>query len=397
MFVKLIQEFTENIEGLNEFVNSIEPLLIEKQSKFINENSSLFIPLLQAIGNKKNGIKDEIEVEIVSGKSKTHYNFSSKQFDENFYEVFNKFNRNDNHIKLLYKNSLISLLSSVEWFFSQILHTYYNKFPNASGIKKKSLTFEELKRFESIEEAEKYLIDQKIEGILRSSFNDWLELLIKEFSLKINLLISEKDEINEIYQRRNLLVHNGGLVNTIYLSKVEKKYAENLTLSDRIDVDSKYLENSISKLHINFLLLTTELWQKIEPESPYILTILVQTSYQYFSDKKYSIALQVCKYIEEYKSDNDEVKTFNKILLSFIFIKLDLETEAQEIIKNINITNSNSFSKLGYFSLVNDTEKFLTELPIAIKKGEFLLDFLDENPLFENISKNIDIQNFLNK
>src|SRR5690606_3327362 len=134
----------------------------------------------------------------------------------------------------LYKNSLISLLSSVEWFFSQILHFHYDKFPDSAGIKKKTLTLEDLKNFNNLRDAELYLIDDKIETILRGSFKDWIEVLRQELKLNLGYLDSIEDELIEVYQRRNVLVHNGGVVNSIYISKVSSKYRDGIVLGDGI-------------------------------------------------------------------------------------------------------------------------------------------------------------------
>src|SRR5690606_32768666 len=117
-------------------------------------------------------------------------------------------------------NCLISLVSTVEWFFSQILHYYYDKFPDSSGIKNKTLTLDDLKNFGSINDAEKFLIENKIEEILRGSIKDWFKILKDDLKLGLGYKDQYEDELVEIYQRRNLLVHNGGVVNAIYLSKV---------------------------------------------------------------------------------------------------------------------------------------------------------------------------------
>lgn len=94
----------------------------------------------------------------------------------------------------------------------------------------------------------------------------------------------------EIYQRRNLLVHNGGTVNSIYLSKVADKYKQNLNIGDRISVSEVYLERAISLLHTTFTLIACELWKKLEPEKEDRCVVTMELSYEYLKKEKWDIS-----------------------------------------------------------------------------------------------------------
>ena len=289
MLDKQITDFNENLIGLRDFVELIDPFLTEK----IEEHNQHIQPIILSAMLKEvlsNGeeIDDKDKEKFIEFQEKI-----AKELDEKYKEIpevkFEKkdedgekgvaikisnsnsevskhlenVKKNTKHIEQLYTNSLISALSSVEWFFSQLLHFFYDKHPESAGVQKRTMTLTELKSFGSIEDAEKYLIDIKIDEILRGNFESWINLLKSELSLGLGYLTDIMDELVEVYQRRNLFVHNGGTVNSIYLSKVDENQRKGVLLNDKLIVDKEYLDNAICKLQKAFILIGAELWKKL--------------------------------------------------------------------------------------------------------------------------------------
>ena len=302
MFRQFISEFEDNIQGLREFVELINPILEEHQKKIEKENASSLEPLAIAIqGHLENDKKTkaklnkrvkelfdgEIKVEIDEDKN---ISFSIKGNDTSLNEALDKMGKTQIQTEQLFKSSLISLLSSVEWFFSQILHFHYDKHPNSAGISKKTLTLDDLKSFGSIDDAESFLIDQKIESILRGSFSDWIKVLKEDLGLKLGYLDEYEKELIETYQRRNLMVHNGGIVNSIYLSKVDSSYTKEVKSGDKLIVNQEYLETAIDQFHLIFILITSELWKKLEPESEHRGKYIMILGYDYLVKKNWKVS-----------------------------------------------------------------------------------------------------------
>ncbi len=244
MFAGHLDNFNNNIKAIKEFTELIEPVFNEKRKEILQRNQVVLQPLFSHLilhdqdpeWKNKDGFTHPNysleEIEIVKA-----YNFSIDmagdakdpmagirytRVDKKFDEAYKEYSAIVNQKRRLYISSLINLISNVELFLSEILHYYYDQYPDASAIKKKSLTFEELKVLGSIEDAQKYLIDEKIEQILRGTFSDWVSVLKEELKLQLNYIDDYKDSLIEVFQRRNVLIHNGGKVNSIYLSKVNE-------------------------------------------------------------------------------------------------------------------------------------------------------------------------------
>ncbi|MDB2325592.1 hypothetical protein N9V45_00840 [Flavobacteriaceae bacterium] len=302
--------------------------------------------------------------------------------------------KNRKHIEQLYTNSLISALSSVEWFFSQLLHFFYDKHPESAGVQKRTMTLTELKSFGSIEDAEKYLIDVKIDEILRGNFESWINLLKSELSLELGYLTDIKDELIEVYQRRNLFVHNGGTVNSIYLSKVDKNQRKGVSINDRLIVDRDYLDNAICKLQKAFILIGAELWKKLGPEDTNRGEILGAIVYENLLHSRWNICEGLC-----YFSLKDaQIHPVDKVIaqINYWLCKKEIgeyKSIETDIIK-ADFSDKKEIFQLGLFALRGETEKVLDILPVVLDTNQTNIERLEEFPILREFRETEEYKNF---
>lgn len=150
-----------------------------------------------------------------------------------------------------YESILISsTLSNVIIIFEQYLAKLY-----------KGLIFINPKKYfenQKIEIAN--IFNKKVSDIVMECVNKEVESNMFD-SLKTLSLISDKeginvnrfrnimDEFEEIYYRRNLYIHNNGVVNQIYLSSIKDKYKKGLEINQKLVTDDIYLRNAINMLY----------------------------------------------------------------------------------------------------------------------------------------------------
>ena len=73
--------------------------------------------------------------------------------------------------------------------------------------------------------------------------------------------------LNEVFQRRNLIVHNGSRINAYYLNRVDPNLREGLKPGDAIAVTKDYLRKAIDLIEADFILIAVELWRKWDKHS----------------------------------------------------------------------------------------------------------------------------------
>jgi len=417
MFNKYIENFQESIIGLRDFVELINPFLSEYREKVAEEHEKDLRPIqlahlrfLETDETKKQQYTDElkeiydgdIDVEFIQDsyedgapKSNKSIRFKMNGDSLKINEAIEKLIKTSGQKELLYKNSLISLLSSVEWFFSQILHNHFDKFPDSAGIKKKTLTLEELKSFESLKDAENYLIDDKIESILRGSFKDWLDVLKLELSLKLPYISYFEDEMFEIYQRRNLLVHNGGTVNSIYLSKVSDKYKQNLNIGDSISVSEAYLERAISLLHTTFTLIACELWKKLEPEKENRCVVTMELSYEYLKKEKWDISEIASLFL--FGDKKMPIASRTAAQLNYWLSKKNSGKfdDVKNEVKDADFSDKAKVFQVALHALRDEEKDFFQLLPNVLKTEELSPNEVMEFPIFSNMRAKQEFQTFL--
>ncbi|WP_026809548.1 hypothetical protein [Arenibacter latericius] len=410
MYIELLERFKSSIEGLRDFVDLIQPMLTEYHKTEFQKHDKAFEPLAIAEQiqqeedeKKKNQLQEKLkeifegEIEVVTkdedsdgdeqdqkSESKTNKKFAFRvKGDTSKIDAAFEFRMKSSEQKnLLYVNSLISLLSSAEWFYSQLLHFFYDKNPHVAGIKKKTLTLEELKSFGTIEDAEKYLIDSKIEGLLRSSFSDWIDTLKTELGLGLGYMSDFNNELVEIYQRRNLFVHNGGVVNSIYLSKVPES---DKSIGDKLTVEEEYLDNAIDKIHVLFSLIACELWKNELPNDEQRADFLMELNYGYLKQGKWIVAKLPNTFLSRDAKQPVIPKTYAQ-LNCWLCEKREkgLDKVKSELDKQ-DYSDKSIVIQLALEALRENEETFFQLLPRAINSEELPVKYLFDFPILEEM------------
>lgn len=196
----------------------------------------------------------------------------------------------------LYNTSLMALVSEGEWFCAQLLHYYFAKHPAAAGLKEKNFSYEELVKFSSIEDAKKFLIDNRVEDILRGSFSDWIEFFKERIKISIAAFAIDLPYAHEASLRRNLLVHNGGVVNQLYLNKLPAEIPDRPKLDSQVDVSDEYFSDRTDRFEIIFLILALEVWGKLAKDDESRGVMATTMGFEALSKERYAVAEALCRY-----------------------------------------------------------------------------------------------------
>lgn len=294
-----------------------------------------------------------------------------------------------------FQNSLIiSLVIGMEILVAEIFKDYVN-YMDISGqvLKDKKLDFILLKEIGSVEEAKTFLIDQYIEGLLRNSFQAWLEEFKKVINIDMYKLECVRESIkyiNETFQRRHIIIHNDGQVNDLYLNKIDMTLRERYKKGEYILSDYEYIDERINTFRNFGLILIYQYGKKKHRQStndffmelhglllPYLKEGFEATRYifkDWFENQnllKSSRGTSIINYYLTYKL-NDDDSIIEDILCfnaedygeEFVFAKKillgDNEVE-DEAIKFLDFMDNYDFmNALNWplFKLVKKSEKF---------------------------------------
>lgn len=139
-------------------------------------------------------------------------------------------------------NTLIMLITKFEEFIADVITYIYEKYPN-KYLNHQTITFFEIES-NGVDTIKNIIVDREVDHIMRDSYMEWFALLADH---KINLCCCSKEleTLKELYARRNILVHNSGEVNDIYIKNVPNTSFE---LGDKLYAGDQYLRKAFETI-----------------------------------------------------------------------------------------------------------------------------------------------------
>lgn len=416
MLKKIILDYVESIDALRDFVDSVklrleehvntslsvaeEPYFSERLEKLQSvmgamekaRRDALFRRPLAEIESDAE-FKQLLGFEFTLQMTQDHRGNKSLEFgfplnieeaSESSQQLYSK---TEKQKELLYKSSLINLTSTVELFLSQLLHFYFDRFPDAVGSEIKFFSLDDLKSLGSIEDAKKHLIESKVEAVLRESLEEWLRFWKERVKLSMGYMDTVRDQLIEVYQRRNLLIHNGGRVNSIYLSKVAPTLRENLARDQLLSVKPGYLNKTLDLFELNFVLIAAELWKKLDPkdeERPDTLTGIV---YSHLLNERWDIAEGLSYFQMGDKQTSEKSQIYGQLNYWQSVKWLDRFEEIQREVEQADFSAKDPLYQLALLALKNETEELLSLLPIVLRSGKLTIEDFNTWPIFREMRK----------
>ncbi|HZL79153.1 MAG TPA: hypothetical protein VFC17_09880 [Candidatus Limnocylindrales bacterium] len=413
-FAKALRTLGNNMDGLREFVTTVESYLKERQMKIAEKNASHLTPFYLAM-RKLNPedfpttkVSDEevtkrfkgdisINVKDEGDGGKTAQIRISGEGKKDFDRAMAELGKNNQSIQLLYSNTLISLLSSVELFLSQLIHLYYRQFPEAVTSKDKVFSFEDLKGFDSVEDARAYLIEAKVENVLRGSFEDWMSFFKTQPKLSMGYLNSAEAQLTEACQRRNLIVHNGGIVNSIYLSKVLPEIAKKNKKGDQLLVSPKYLKDRVDLFELNGSLIAFEMWKKLSPTDEKRGQSLINIIFSHLSAGRWAVSEGLAFFLMNDKEMSEESILIGKLNYWLSVKRQNRWAEIKTAAEDEDMSAKSQRFQLGWLALCEKLDEFFTLLPKVISSKQLSREELRDFPIFEEVRKDKRCNKFLPK
>lgn len=204
--------------------------------------------------------------------------------------------------RALLESLLVSAASAFEVQVGNVIRCHFSAIPAAMGQADRQYTFADVAKFGTIEEFEKSCIEDRVESIMRGDVASWFDWIDKRLQIKLADTTRHSDTIVEAFLRRNLIVHNAGIINGIYLAKTKEKIKRpsgsgSGSYSVRIRMDQEYILAVIDCLQVAGVILTTRVLQKIGTRDSRVFdTAGVSTctaSYEMLRDRRYGAVIDL--------------------------------------------------------------------------------------------------------
>jgi hypothetical protein len=309
------------------------------ESYFLKYNKDFLKKSRQNLKNLKNYSKqlDKIEAQLLkSNESKTKLtkNEQNKQ-KENFSKV-SHISRAVRHIgrdiekgrdafQMISQNLLVMVVSKYDLFLTNILRQFFICQPNSVRGLNKSISIEkviDLKTSKKIIESE---IEKEVEGVLRDSHIKQIKYIEDNIKVDISPHLKILPDFVELTERRNLFIHNDGVVNERYIDNCKKNKAlkkGTVKVGTLLKNNNAYMkkaceviiETGLNISHIVFRKLCKQDKDKTGDGNNHLQVL----SNRFLEDEKWDLAIMICDFG---LSDHISSKCTGLEKLAFIFNK----------------------------------------------------------------------------
>lgn len=423
----IYNQYIRNIESIDIFFNKLYIKAIEEDKSILvaekeylldviretfgEDNYEKFKNKIESRKKQKLGLDDKSNYEDATNESEEIFDkkenltteieepetIPTEKYELFLYRLHKAPKIQSKNLEILSNSAFLMLNNYYEYLFADLLSFHFTNNNNIIEEKNISISLSELKNFTTIEEAYKDLLFKEIEKLLLDlNFEE-----LKNYFKKLDVSLAENyinwNLINEIRERRHLIVHNNGIVNQKYLNKSNNLH--NLKIGDNVNVDSDYLKTAIDEILYAGALLIINCWAKWDKEfSSNAISEIVDLSFECLKKKKYHLVIRLCEYVEKEIKPRNEVEEIYflniKINHCIALKELSRTKDLNSKIGNIRFGTLTPIYKLAKSILIDDFKEVQNIFNQAIIVDNLIIDQYLEWPLFENLRNHDELHKY---
>lgn len=161
----------------------------------------------------------------------------------------------EGHTDIVCTMSLIYGIAHFEAYFNDLTRTCLTHFWQTLKTKNKTMTYEEILAFDNLDDLKNLLIEKEVAQFSHLGIKEKIEYFenklhvtftyMRQKGIRLNWNCVELDDLINLFAKRNLTLHNGGIVNEIYLRICKN---ENYELGESIVISKDYAIQALTML-----------------------------------------------------------------------------------------------------------------------------------------------------
>lgn len=298
--------------------------------------------------------------------------------------------------RLLPKMTFVSLVSIYDAYLSRLLKLIFTIKPEILNNSERQFSFKDINDFDSFEDMKTSIIEAEIDSFLRKSHSEqfkWLETKIggNKGKLKLTKGLKNWGSFIELTERRNLLVHNDGIVNKHYIKVcMEHGIPPEKSVGEQLDVDSDYYRDACKCIYEVGIKLGHVLWRKLKPTEVSCKEAdenFINLIYNLLVSKDYDLAIKLCE-LAEFKIFQDTITDhqslfYIKINHAIAFKGSGEQKKCEEVLDEIDFSPLSDILKMANFVLRERYTEAAALMPKLAKSDDFQDAVYKAWPLFQ--------------
>lgn len=405
-FKTIHDRFITNMKSLELFFSIVFIRLKKHEDKIAKSKSDFEVKVDESFKSlvKEIPLEKNIDTDKKIEKAKRDINEATY----NYFAPFRSHLLKSRQLILLFRSAIVILKSYYDSLLTDLLDYYYRMYKK-SIKKEKKFTTDDLLKYCSIEDLIDDIICEKVNSMILQPIKKTLSMIEQNEDLKINLYkegIINWDIVEELFQRRNIIVHNDGIINKHYLNNINKNLdflkKQELKEGCEITIDKKYFLNVFNELFLVGIIIIQKFWRKFDKDKLKDANkILIEDMYDLLIDKEWKIVerLGIFSRSINIKDKDDRLYMDFNYLQSLKWQKK--EDLLNEELKKYKVDELRPIYKLAIYALMSDKNNFYKNIKNAIIVDEITREGFFLWPLFREFRKDKDykekIENLFNE
>lgn len=287
--------------------------------------------------------------------------------------------------EMLLRSSLLTMaISAFEVLLGNLAARHYELHPTSLGDERR-FSLRQIASYDSLEDVQDAAIAYRIYQLLQAPLEEWAKWLDQGSGLGIKLknLAISYDDLEEMIQRRHVIVHNGGAVSTQYLERVRPE--RDLSPGTPLNVSDEYLEKALDHLDSLGNLIGVGVWSKDRPEAEgEAVSVLVNRMEQLLFAGRWRPLRQISSFGKKIAplDVHQQIFKVNEWLAIKRLEGLDSSTEE---IRDWDTSALGPQFQLVQLALLDEADAFFSLTPEILSEGGIQLEQLNTWPIFEEL------------
>lgn len=320
-----------------------------------------------------------IEISGTEEKRMVSYRFKSSEYAEIIGNVKEEKRLYSQYADMPFihgSSTLMMLITRFEEFIQKYLEELYAAFPN-KYLDGQQLTFSEISKGD-IGEIKKNLILREVDAKMRESYKEWFKIY-QSHGMSCKPFEDDLKVLEEIYARRNILVHNSGKVNSIYKKAIPDTNAK---VGDVLAVDTPYMQNAFITVFRVIILMLIESAKLNSASKEEFFKDIFLVLFSFLKQEKYEICEPAYALLSSKEGVNAEIRLMSKVNQWICIIALHGISEIKKDIEAFDVSALNKSFFLAKEVLLERYESTSSLLSDLLRNDEFDAKDVEEWPLF---------------
>ena len=278
-------------------------------------------------------------------------------------------------------NTLIMLITRFEEFVSRLLGQIYFMFPQ-KYLDNQDVKFSEIAGI-GVDEVRSNIVDREIDHIMRKSYTEWFDLF-RSHGMCFNACEDAMKSMIEIYARRNIIVHNSGIVNKSYLKMVPHTSAQ---LGEKLSCNKEYISSAFSAVTTVIYTIAIEAARLMGKETEEYLEEIFRKAFDELQKKNYQVSSNIFLQLSTHKGLDSSMKLLSQMNNWIARIELGDGEQARKEVELLDVSALSSEFLLAKLILLEKYEHAARVLADMFKQNRMSSHEVETWPLFIHFRK----------